>query len=184
MTRTLAAALLLLASCSRAPVVLDDPPSASTTYGAIPAAATSARVAPGALSTADTSAASADAGGLSSPGSGAHKAPRIRSAGVTTSSTALPVEVIERIVRQNFGRFRLCYESGLRIDPTLEGTVRSRFVIETDGSTGVVSDAGSDLPDAGVVACVQRAFGTLSFPSPSAGAMTVTYSLSFAPASP
>jgi hypothetical protein len=173
---------LLLVACSRAPVVLDDSPTASATYGNVPAAASSARVAPGALSLPD--AAAEEAGTGIGPGFGSHKAPRIRSGGVTTSSTALPVEVIERIVRQNFGRFRLCYENGLRTEPLLEGTVRSRFVIEADGSAGVVSDAGSDLPDSSVVACVQRAFGNLSFPAPSGGPMTVTYSLSFTPGSP
>jgi hypothetical protein len=183
MTRTPALVLLLLAACSRAPAILDDAPTSSGTHGGIPMAASSARVTPGALPAADPSG-EADAGGLALPGFGTHKAPRIRAGGVTTSSTALPVEVIERIVRMNFGRFRLCYENGLRTDPTLEGTVRTRFVIETDGSTGVVSDAGSDLTDTGVVACVERAFGNLSFPSPPGGAMTVTYSLSFAPPSP
>jgi hypothetical protein len=183
MTRPPALVLLLLASCSRAPAILDDSPTSSATHGGIPRAASSARVAPGALAAADPSA-DADVGGLALPGFGAHKAPRVRAAGVTTSSTALPVEVIERIVRMNFGRFRLCYENGLRTDPTVEGNVRTRFVIETDGSTGVVSDAGSDLPDTGVVACVQRAFGNLSYPSPPGGPMTVTYSLSFAPPSP
>jgi hypothetical protein len=173
--------LLLLAACSRAPVVLDDTPSASATYGAVPAAASSARITPGALPLPD---AAAEEAGTGLVGVAKHKAPRIRFGGITTSSTDLPVEVIERIVRQNFGRFRLCYENGLRTDPTLEGNVRLRFVIEADGSAGVVSDAGSDLPDSSVVTCVQRAFGSLSFPAPSGGAMTVTYSVSFAPASP
>jgi hypothetical protein len=177
-----AATLLLLAACSRAPVVLDEPPATSATYGAIPSAASSARVDPSAPSVAAPSA-SVGLGGIIPP-AGTRPAPRIRQAGVTTSSNALPVEVIERIVRQNFGRFRLCYENGLRGEPALAGTVRVRFVIEADGATGVVNDAGSDLPDAGVVACVERAFGNLSFPSPAGGAMTVTYSLSFNPGSP
>jgi hypothetical protein len=88
--------------------------------------------------------------------------------------------VIRRIVRQNFGRFRLCYESGLRTDSTLAGSVRTRFVIEPDGAVGTVSDAGSVLGDAAVLTCVQRAFESLSFPAPAGGAsMIVTYSLSF-----
>ena len=33
----------------------------------------------------------------------------------------IPREVIQRIVRQNFGRFRLCYENSLRSNPNLQG---------------------------------------------------------------
>ena len=113
------------------------------------------------------------------PGGG-HVPPHVHDDGATLSSAALPPEVVRRIVRQNFGRFRLCYENGLRTDPTLAGSVRTRFVIEADGAVGTVSDAGSLMSDAGVVACVQRAFGGLAFPVPTGGVpMAVTYSLSF-----
>src|SRR5262249_37300578 len=40
--------------------------------------------------------------------------------GPTTVTGNLPPEVVQRIVRQNFGRFRLCYENGLRNNPTLQ----------------------------------------------------------------
>jgi hypothetical protein len=45
---------------------------------------------------------------------GSHKtrAPKVRM-GATTVSGRLPPEVIQRIVRQNYGRFRMCYEQGL-----------------------------------------------------------------------
>ena len=39
----------------------------------------------------------------------------------------LPPEVIQRIVRQNFGRFRLCYEDGLKSNPELAGRVTVKF---------------------------------------------------------
>ena len=50
----------------------------------------------------------------------------------------LPPEVIQRIVRQNFGRFRLCYENGLRNNPNLQGRVSVRFVIGRDGAVSNV----------------------------------------------
>jgi hypothetical protein len=59
--------------------------------------------------------------------------------------------------------------------------VRTRFVIESDGAVGTVSDAGSLISDAGVVACVQRVFGSLAFPQPTGASMAVTYALSFVP---
>ena len=107
-------------------------------------------------------------------------APSMR-VGATTMSGHIPPEVIQRIVRQNFGRFRACYESGLRSDPSLAGHVSVRFVIGRDGSTMGVANGGSDLPDGGVVSCVVRAFGGLSFPAPDDGIVTVVYPIVFAP---
>ena len=93
----------------------------------------------------------------------------------------LPAEVIQRIVRQNFGRFRLCYENGLRTKPKLQGRVSVKFVIDPNGAVESVGNAGSDMPDAGVVSCVQRAFYGLSFPQPEEGMVTVTYPITFSP---
>jgi hypothetical protein len=109
------------------------------------------------------------------------KAPKIR-VGATQVNGRLPPEVIQRIVRQNTGRFRLCYENGLRKDPKLRGRVAVRFVIDRSGSVATAQDGGSDLPNAEVVACVVRAFGNLSFPQPEGGIVTVVYPLIFEPA--
>jgi hypothetical protein len=94
----------------------------------------------------------------------------------------LPGEVVRRIIRQNFGRFRLCYEDGLRANNELSGRVTTRFVIGRDGAVTSVSDGGSDLPDHAVIACVGRAFQRLSFPQPESGIVRVTYPISFSPA--
>ncbi|HEX2876821.1 MAG TPA: AgmX/PglI C-terminal domain-containing protein [Polyangiaceae bacterium] len=112
---------------------------------------------------------------------GTHKtsAPRV-GIGVTTVSGRLPSEVIQRIVRQNFGRFRNCYEMGLRANPNLEGRVVARFVIGRDGAVSNVS-AGGDLPDAQVRSCVASAFYGLSFPSPENGIVTVSYPIMLTP---
>jgi hypothetical protein len=107
--------------------------------------------------------------------------PKIRQ-GATTVNGRLPPEVIQRIVRQNFGRFRLCYENGLRSDPKLAGTVATKFVIGTDGSvTSTSRDSSTTMTDAGVVACVTRGFSNLSFPQPEGGVVVVIYPLVFAP---
>ncbi|MFO0586177.1 MAG: AgmX/PglI C-terminal domain-containing protein [Polyangiaceae bacterium] len=103
--------------------------------------------------------------------------------GKTESSGHIPSEVIQRIVRQNFGRFRLCYENGLRTNPNLAGRVAVRFVIGRDGGVMSASNGGSDLPDASVVSCVVGGFRGLSFPtSEEGGIVTVTYPISFSPA--
>jgi hypothetical protein len=109
------------------------------------------------------------------------KGPTFREAGPISANGHLPAEVIQRVVRQNFGRFRACYESGMRNNPGLQGRVAVKFVIGRDGSVNVAQDAGSDLPDQGVVGCVVRSFQTLSFPSPDNGIVTVTYPIMLTP---
>lgn len=108
--------------------------------------------------------------------------PSIRQ-GTTTVNGRLPPEVIQRIVRQNFGRFRLCYENGLRSNPALQGRVATKYVIDRDGSVKMTQDNGSDLPDQSVVQCVVKAFGNISYPQPEGGVVTVVFPLIFSPGS-
>jgi hypothetical protein len=110
----------------------------------------------------------------------ATKGPRVRE-GAASVNGRLPPEVIQRIVRQNFGRFRMCYENGLRNNPALQGRVAVRFVIDREGAVSAVSDGGSDIPDRGVASCVVRSFGGLSFPKPEGGIVTVVYPIVFSP---
>jgi hypothetical protein len=113
---------------------------------------------------------------------GSHRTatPQVRM-GDTKVSGRLPPEVIRRIVRQNYGRFRLCYEQGLGRNPNLEGRVTVRFVIGRDGAVSNVSNGGSDLPDSNVVGCVVKAFYGLSFPKPEGGIVTVSYPIMLQP---
>jgi hypothetical protein len=93
----------------------------------------------------------------------------------------IPAEVIQRIVRQNFGRFRLCYEDGLRGNPGLSGRVAVKFVIDRQGAVAAASDGGSDLPDQKAIACIVRGFQNLAFPEPKGGMVKVTYPIVFTP---
>ena len=108
-------------------------------------------------------------------------APRIRPLGVSSVGGRLPPEVIQRVVRQNFGRFRQCYEDGLRRNPTLEGRVAVRFVIGRDGAVSNAGNGGSDLADSSVVSCVIGAYYGLSFPPPEDGIVKVVYPILFTP---
>lgn len=100
----------------------------------------------------------------------------------TEVNGTLPADVIQRIVRSNFGRFRNCYDAGLRTNPALAGRVVTKFVIGRDGAVSVSLNGGSDLPSSEVVNCVVRSFQNLSFPAPSGGQVTVIYPLAFSPA--
>ncbi|HEY8073456.1 MAG TPA: AgmX/PglI C-terminal domain-containing protein, partial [Labilithrix sp.] len=116
------------------------------------------------------------------PGQGGYKPKQISiRTPETTTNGRLPAEVIQRIVRQNFGRFRLCYESGLRTNPGLNGRVVTTFVIDRNGAVSIARDGGSDLPDQSVVQCIVRSFANLSFPQPDGGVATVTYPIILSP---
>lgn len=108
------------------------------------------------------------------------RSPRIRPAGVTETGGRLPPQAVQRVIRQNFGRFRLCYEQGLARNPNLTGRVSVRFLIGSDGAVASAQGSG-DLPDAGVVNCVTNAFYGLSFPQPRGNTVRVNYPLLFSP---
>jgi tetratricopeptide (TPR) repeat protein len=111
---------------------------------------------------------------------GAHatSAPTLRG-GIVEGGGRLPPEVIQRIVRQNFGRYRLCYEQGLRTNPTLAGRVDVRFLIDRSGSVSATTTSG--FSDAAVASCIARSFRNLSFPQPEDGVVTVTYGITMQP---
>jgi hypothetical protein len=120
----------------------------------------------------------------SSPLNGGHvtKVPTMREQ-VTTVNGTLRADVIQRVVRQNFGRFRGCYDTALRSNPSLTGRVAVKFVIGRDGAVANSGDGGSDIPDQTVISCVTRSFSNLSFPAPEGGLVTVTYPILFTPGS-
>lgn len=101
--------------------------------------------------------------------------------GVPTTNGHLPPEVIQRIVRQNDGRYRFCYQQALKSNPELTGRVAVKFLIARDGSVAFSADGGSDIPDAGVRQCVVSSFTQLSFPPPDSGVVTVVYPIVFSP---
>jgi Ca-activated chloride channel family protein len=111
-------------------------------------------------------------------GTHGNEGPSLRQ-GATQIEGRLPPEVVQRIVRQNFGRFRLCYESALRTNPALSGRVLVKFTIDRTGAVTSTQDGGSELPDPAVVACVVRGFASLSFPQPESGVVKVAYPIIF-----
>ena len=101
--------------------------------------------------------------------------------GTTSVSGRLPPEVIQRIVRQNFGRFRLCYERGLREQPTLAGRISIKFTIGPDGSTHNAQVQSSTLDSRAVEGCVVHSFAGLRFPEPEVGSVNVVFPIMFSP---
>jgi hypothetical protein len=178
--RTALLATMLLASCSGGAPVPDDPPRLASPSAAIPPAAVSATLVFPAAASVGAAVASASPYPLGS--TTVH--PIMHDDTPTLSNAGLPPEVVRRIVRQNFGRLRLCYEVAARKDPTLSGTVVIRYVIDTSGAVSAAADVGSTIGSPDLVACVTRAFLSLAFPSPTAGSLVVTQAIYFTPRSP
>ncbi|MBN2194551.1 MAG: AgmX/PglI C-terminal domain-containing protein [Polyangiaceae bacterium] len=114
-------------------------------------------------------------------GAGHHTAVPIVRMGATEITGRLPSEVVQRVVRQQYGRFRMCYEQGLARNPNLQGRVSVRFRISADGSVAAPENGGSDLPDPGVISCVLGVYSRLTFPAPEGGVATVVYPILLAP---
>lgn len=106
--------------------------------------------------------------------------PQVR-IGALTVNGRLPADVIRRIVRQNVGRIRLCYDNGRKTNASLTGVVTVDFTIAADGSVSEHSSAKSDLPDSKVVGCIENTFASLSFPAPEAGIVKVSSPIALLP---
>ena len=98
-----------------------------------------------------------------------------------TTGAKLPPELIQAIVRDNYNKFRACYEDGLGRDATLSGKVSVRFVIGVDGTVrNSVFAPDSTMKDAAVSECVVRGFRALEFPEGET-VVTVVYPIVFSP---
>jgi hypothetical protein len=179
-TAVTAATALLALACGHRPPPRPEVPSPNVSASAVaPPPPAGAAAAPRPSPTAPAPSASASAPPAKPSASAAAKAPEPRPRG--KPGGRIEPEIIQRVVRANFGRFRLCYENGLRNCPNLQGRVAVRFVIDIDGTVKQPRDAGSDHADYGVIACVADAFRELRFPPPEGGTVTVSYPILFSP---
>jgi hypothetical protein len=106
--------------------------------------------------------------------------------GVIEVGVNYPPEVVGRIVRQNFGRFRLCYEQALTRVPKLEGRFTTSFVIDPQGSATAVKMEEREGPvpelrEPELDRCIIHVFEKLTFPSPEREAVRVVFPIIFRP---
>jgi len=107
-----------------------------------------------------------------------------RTAATPTYGLVRP-EDVQRTVRQNFGRFKRCYQDGLRRNPSLGGRLAVSFIIDTDGS--VIDERptpDSTLPDEAVTQCIVSWFRDIHFVPPEGGYVTIVYPVIFSPGDP
>ena len=97
----------------------------------------------------------------------------------TPGGGTLPAHEVQRVLDGARPRFRICYERALELDPSLEGTVRLRFVVGATGDVVAASAERSTLDDSETVACILHMVEGVSFPPSEAGDVTVVQSLTF-----
>lgn len=115
----------------------------------------------------------------SSSDGGARPAPVVL--GHPTVTGELAPEVVERLARFEIGKFKTCYEDGLKTHPTLKGRVVVGFTIDEQGMAIRAHDDGSDLADKSVVGCIVGQCGSLAFPSPTKGQVVVKLPMTLTP---
>jgi outer membrane biosynthesis protein TonB len=91
------------------------------------------------------------------------RAPDLR-LGEATTFGGLSKEVIRRIVQQNRGRIRHCYEAALRTSPELNGRVTVKFVIAPQGNVQSADPVGNTTGDDALGQCITAVVKRMSFP--------------------
>lgn len=119
--------------------------------------------------------------GLGAVKSNPRKAPRPAiKLGAATVKGGLPSDVVSRIVRQQLGQFRKCYDDAKKTDAKIgSGTAALEFTIEKTGSASGVK-ATTTLADAKVGTCFGDAAAKLTFPAPTdnqAAKVTVPFTI-------
>ncbi len=103
-------------------------------------------------------------------------APRVASVPLT-DHFRLPPNSIRRVVRHQSGKFRRCYQDGVRRNSALEGRVVIQFAIGADGHVWRARESMATLPDREVRRCVLQGFFELTFPNPNRQTIYVEYPL-------
>jgi hypothetical protein len=96
-------------------------------------------------------------------------------------SGRLAPEIIQKVIRASYPKFRACYEEGLKMTENLGGRVTVRFDVEADGTVIRYEPVCTSLPDPRVVSCIAQHFTGLKFPKPTGGSVRVVYPIMLTP---
>lgn len=83
-------------------------------------------------------------------------------------------EKIARVLDAQHREMLACYESALRTEPDLEGTLILEWVIQPQGRVGRIRQKPSTLPNPAVARCIMRKLKGWRFPKPRGGEAVVT----------
>ena len=98
---------------------------------------------------------------------------------LVTTTGAVDHDDVERILRINRGRYRLCYSKALYADTSLTGDAKVSFSVDAAGSVVRARDAGATIASRPLIECLVRSVEHLSFTPPEAGTADVSVSIRF-----
>ena len=94
--------------------------------------------------------------------------------GAIIGGGSLPKEVIAKVIKQNLGGVRHCYEKELAKNPKLEGKITMKIVIAPEGTVRSSEDISSSaFPSKAVSDCVVARFKAMVFPKPKGGGIVI-----------
>jgi len=85
------------------------------------------------------------------------------------------------VIKGKVGGIRACYESVLKTDPNVKGTVKIIFVIGSDGGVSSCNVTSSTMNNTMIDECICRRVQRWTFPQPEEGTVTVSYTFIFTP---
>jgi len=91
----------------------------------------------------------------------------------------LDFDDVSRVISDNIGGVKFCYELGLKRNPSLTGKAEIEFTIGENGRVVSARVVSSTLNDSRVESCILRKVRSMRFPAPEGGKVTVKYPFVF-----
>jgi hypothetical protein len=85
--------------------------------------------------------------------------------GAVTATGGITADEARDALKPKLADLKACYDDGITRNPNLQGRVSVRLGVGKKGAVMTASNAGSDMPDSSVVACMIRAASTATFPA-------------------
>jgi hypothetical protein len=90
---------------------------------------------------------------------------------------------VEKALAGHLAKFQHCYEKALITDSSLSGTIVMQWTISTAGQPSGIKVVRSEMNNSFLHDCISKEIGTVRFPSPKGGPVSIKYPFAFTPSS-
>ena len=90
--------------------------------------------------------------------------------------------LVEKIIKRNNFEIQLCFETALRRDRELRGTMEWEWTIDTRGTIEDIELLSSTIKDELMIGCIRKKIAGWKFPRPKKGSVAIRYPFEFKPA--
>jgi hypothetical protein len=117
---------------------------------------------------------------LYDPNAGADLGGSLSGKGLSVSGPGqLSDSEIQKALAKHLSRFQYCYEKALLNNPSLGGSITMQWTIQMSGSASDVRVQRSAMNHPGLHSCMIKELGSISFPRPKGGSVTIKYPFAF-----